>query len=107
MAFCNSPIEEGWGTRILGGGLRRRRDRLLDLAEPLLAEEHLAADEERRNAEDAARNRRRGVVGELLLHRVALRRSQKARGIEPSRVHPARQHIRIVELEPFLPHALQ
>ena len=34
-------------------------DRLLDLPEPLLAEEHLLADEEGRDAEDAALDRRR------------------------------------------------
>ncbi len=47
----------------------RRQHRLLDLAEPLLAEEHLLADEEGRDAEDAALGRGGGVVGELLPRR--------------------------------------
>src|SRR5260370_34825721 len=104
MAFCNSPIEEGWGTRILGGGLRRRRDRLLDLAEPLLAEEHLPADEEGRNAEDAPRNRRRGVVCALLLPRSALRRGPTASAIDPTPAHPARHQTRTPDPAPFLAH---
>src|SRR6516164_6515767 len=64
---------------------RRRSNRLLDLSEPLLAPEHLLADEERRQAEHAPLHCFGSIVGELLFDRVALRGGKQARPVQPQR----------------------
>src|SRR3546814_16428458 len=56
-------------------------ERRFDLRKPVLAEEHLAADEEGRDAEHAARDRGFGVLDQLRLDLGLLRACKKGRAI--------------------------
>src|SRR5947207_15849976 len=62
---------------------RRVQDLLLDVAQPILAEEDFLADEKGRAAERAARNRVLRIPQQAVLHRRFLRASAQARGVEP------------------------
>src|SRR5262245_6842437 len=64
----------------------RADDLLLDVAEPVLAEVHLAPDEERRDAEGAALDGRLRVGHERVLHLLVLRTGHEAVRVEP-RLH--------------------
>ncbi len=75
-----------------------------DEIQAVLAEEHLAADEEGRDAEHAARDRGFGVGGQPCLDRGLLRAREEGGAVEAVRREEGCDHLRIVHLEAFLPH---
>src|SRR6184192_3186315 len=77
---------------------RRVQDLLLDVAQPILAEEDFLADEKGRAAERAARNRVLRIPQQAVLHRRFLRASEQARGVEPGLLERAAHHLRVVHL---------
>ena len=60
----------------------RRLDGVFDLRQPILAEEHVGADEKGRNPEHAARHRGGRVVGKPQLDAIRLGGGEQAGGIE-------------------------
>src|SRR6202790_5844035 len=80
------------------GRVRLFDDRFLDIAELVLAEEHLLANEKRRRAETSARHRVGGVVDQLLLDVVLLGAGNQAVDIDAGQDEGIPEDLEIVHL---------
>src|SRR6266581_7634963 len=90
--------------RALGAGAD---DLFLDVAQPILAEEDLLADEEGRAAERAARDRGLRVLQQALLDLGLLHAREQTRGVEPGLVQGRADHLGIVHLLRLGPHVAE
>src|SRR5438477_7417419 len=96
ITFCR------WGMRRLPS-----RHHLLDLAQLLLAEEHLVADEEGRRAERAARDRGLGVLDQLGLDVGILRAREQLCAVEAGCGQRLRRDFEVVHLLRLPPHVME
>ncbi len=87
--------------------LRVRREGVLDVAQAVLAEEDLPADEKGRRAECAPADRGLGVGDEPSLHVGGLGRFEDGRTVEARGVERCLEHGRIVHLLRLLPHVME
>src|SRR5258707_5239663 len=102
-SILDAPVRSG----ALALRVGQLRDNLfLDVAQTVLAEIDLVADEEGRGAERTARHRASGVLDQLLLNVILLGPGEDAIDVEPGRQECFAEDLRVVHLFGLYPHVV-
>src|SRR6516225_2734653 len=102
--FWYLPI--GASRRLAPRDIQLRHDLFLDVAQAVLAEKDLFADEEGRRAEGTARHRIAGVLDQLFLDVILLRARNKTIDLDARRNERLAKDLRIVHLLRLDPHVM-